>query len=84
MKIRLAGSSDLVLAWSAELERTYGIKGAVYPSRYSSNEVRVYFDLDDRQAAIVVGLSAAPAQSTESNTAVTRQPARTPRVKHGR
>jgi hypothetical protein len=34
MKIRLMGSSDLVRAWSRELEKSYGIKGAEYPSRY--------------------------------------------------
>lgn len=84
MKIRLIGSVDLVRAWSAELERAYGIKGAEYPSRYSSNEVRVYFDLDDRQAAAVVGLAAAPAQPAESGTAVARPLNRTPRGKHGR
>jgi hypothetical protein len=83
VKIRLVGSSDLVRAWSAELERAYGIKGAIYPSRHGSHEIRVYFDLDDRQAAAVVGLAAAPAQP-DGGTAVARRPARTPRVKHGR
>lgn len=62
MKIRLMGSADLVRAWGAELKRAYGITGAEYPSRYGGNEVRIYFDLDDRQAAAVVGLTtAAPA-----------------------
>lgn len=56
MKIRLVGSADLVDAWCAELERAYSIKGAKYPSR-NSNEKRVYFDLDDRKAADVVGLT---------------------------
>lgn len=63
MKIRLMGSADLVRAWSKELESSYGIKGAEYPSRYGGNEIRAYFDLDDRQAAAIVGLpdpSAAP------------------------
>lgn len=32
MKMRLSGAADLVRAWSAELERAYGIKGAEYPS----------------------------------------------------
>lgn len=82
MKIRLIGSADLVRAWSAELGRAYGIKGATYPSRYNNNEVRVYFDLDDRQAAAVVGLTETPA--TDNGPAATRRPAKTPRVKHGR
>lgn len=59
MKIRLMGSADLVRAWSAELERAYGIKGKEYPSRYGDGDVRAYFDLDDRQAASVVGLDTA-------------------------
>lgn len=66
MKIRLIGAADLVRAWSAELERAYGIRGAEYPSRYGKNEVRAYFELDDRQAAALVGLSSpssAPATS---------------------
>lgn len=58
MKIRLIGSADLVRAWSAELERAYGLKGAAYPSRYNKNELRVYFDMDDRQAADLMGVSA--------------------------
>jgi len=74
MKFRLIGKSDLIRAWSAELERAYGINGAVYPSRYSSTELRMYFDLDDRQAAAVVGLPAAPVQPAESGTAVALSP----------
>ena len=55
MKIRLMGSPDLVRAWSNELERAYGITASIYPSRRGGNEVRAYFDLDDRQAASIVG-----------------------------
>lgn len=66
MKIRLMGSADLVHAWSAELEKSYGIKGAEYPSRYGNGEIRAYFDLDDRQAAAIVGL---PASATGASPA---------------
>lgn len=58
MKIRIIGKRDLVDAWSKELNRSYGIKPALYPSRYSDDEIRAYFDLDDRQAAEIVGLPA--------------------------
>lgn len=54
MKIRLVGSADLVRAWSAELQKAYGITGREYPSRYNEAEIRAYFDLDDRQAAAIV------------------------------
>lgn len=68
MKIRLIGSADLVRAWSAELQRAYGITGREYPSRYNNAEVRAYFDLDDRQAAAIVGMPepapAAPGQAS--------------------
>lgn len=68
MKIRLIGSSDIVRAWGQELERTYGIKGKEYPSRYSEAEVRLYVDLDDRQAALIVGLgNSTPANSSAVN-----------------
>lgn len=70
MKIRLMGSADLVRAWARELEKSYGIKGAEYPSRYGNGEVRMYFDLDDRQAATIVGLTAT----------MTAAPASTPTV----
>lgn len=56
MKIRLMGSADLVNAWKTALEKAYGITGATYPSRGGAGEARVYFDLDDRQAAAIVGL----------------------------
>ena len=71
MKIRLMGSADLVRAWSMELEKSYGIKGAEYPSRYGGNEIRAYFDLDDRQAAAIVGLPVAT-----GTTAPTSPPAK--------
>lgn len=58
MKIRLMGSPDLVRAWSAKLERAYGLKASIYPSRRGGNEIRAYFDLDDRQAASIVGQEA--------------------------
>jgi hypothetical protein len=54
MKIRLIGSEDLVTAWAAELQRAYGVKVALYPSR-GGPEVRAYCDLDDRAAAEIVG-----------------------------
>jgi len=56
MKIRLMGSADLVNTWKAALENAYGITGATYPSRGGAGDARVYFDLDDRQAAAIVGL----------------------------
>jgi hypothetical protein len=56
MKIRLLGSADLVAAWQAALEKDYEIKGARYPAR-GSNDLRVYFDIDDRKAAEIVGMS---------------------------
>lgn len=58
MKIRLMGSADLVNAWKDALEKANGITGATYPSRGGGGETRVYFDLDDRQAAAIVGLQA--------------------------
>lgn len=63
MKIRLMGSPDLVRAWSAELERVYGLKASIYPSRRGGNEIRAYFDLDDRQAASIVGQEATATDS---------------------
>lgn len=84
MKIRLIGSVDLVRAWSAELERAYGIKGTIYPSRYNSNEVRVYFDLDDRLAAAVIGLTATPpAPAAGTSADVVRRPRKARKLKHG-
>ncbi|MFC4161961.1 hypothetical protein [Chitinimonas lacunae] len=56
MKIRLMGPPDIVRAWRAMLEQEYGIVGAEYPNR-GSNDVRAYFDLDDRVAASIAGLS---------------------------
>lgn len=79
VKIRLVGSADLVRAWCAELERAYGIKAATYPSRSNSNDVRAYFDLDDRQAAQLVGLPAVDAAAAA--TTVTRRRPRTPKLK---
>lgn len=55
MKIRLMGSPDLIRAWGEELQRAYGVTGRVYPCR-GGNDVRLYVDLDDRQAAALVGL----------------------------
>jgi hypothetical protein len=88
MKIRLLGSVDLVRAWSRELERAYGIKGREYPSRYGDNEIRAYFDLDDRQAAEIVGLqkNGAPAPATKTPAPATprataKRPAQLPRKK---
>jgi hypothetical protein len=91
MKIRLLGSADLVRAWSRELERAYGIKGKEYPSRYGGNEIRAYFDLDDRQAAAIVGLpqdgapAPTPAPATKAaatpRTAAAKRPAQLPRKK---
>jgi hypothetical protein len=72
MKIRLIGSADLVRAWSAELERAYGLKGSVYPSRYNKNELRVYFDMDDRQAANLMGVSAGAEPPKSSKSALPR------------
>jgi hypothetical protein len=42
MKIRLIGSADLVRAWGAEFERSYGIKAAEYPSRYNRAHTEPY------------------------------------------
>lgn len=56
MKIRLMGSPDLIRAWGAELHRAYGVAGREYPCR-GSHEIRLYLDLDDREAAKIVGLS---------------------------
>ena len=55
MKIRLMGPTDLVRAWARELERAYDLTASEYPSR-SESETRVYFDLDDRLAASIVGM----------------------------
>jgi hypothetical protein len=69
MKIRLMGSPDLVRAWKAALEQSFGIHGAEYPSRRGGTDLRVYFDLDDRVAEQVIDrLNAA------RSTAVTRKP----------
>lgn len=75
MKIRLMGRADLVRAWASELEKSYGIKGAEYPSRYGNGEVRMYFDLDDRQAAAIVGLTT-PAMTTTPVSAPAVSPRR--------
>ena len=64
MKIRLMGAPDLVRAWKAALEKSYGIHGAEYPARYGT-DIRVYFDLDDRVAAKAI----ASFQSTGADTA---------------
>ncbi|MBI2770493.1 MAG: hypothetical protein HYX47_12780 [Burkholderiales bacterium] len=75
MKIRLMGTADLVSAWKAALEKEYGIQGETYPSRRGQGEVRVYFELDDRQAAAIVGLPAAAsavAAAAPSTAAVVR------------
>jgi len=53
VKIRLLGAPDLVRAWAKELERSYGVVGKEYPSRYGS-DLRYYCDLDDRLAERVV------------------------------
>jgi len=55
MKIRLIGSPDLIRAWAAELKKAYGVTGREYPCRGSS-DVRLYIDLDDRQATALVNL----------------------------
>jgi hypothetical protein len=57
MNIRIMGSPDIVLGWKAMLEREYGISGAVYPNRGRGGDVRAYFNLDDRVAAQIVGVS---------------------------
>lgn len=65
MKIRLMGSPDLVRAWKAAMEQSYGIHGAEYPSRHG-NDLRVYFDLDDRVAAkAIASFQSAPATTTD-------------------
>lgn len=69
MKIRLMGSSDLVDSWCQELERAYSIKGSKYPCR-NSNETRVYFDLDDRKAAEVVGLAAVQSKTLDAQRSI--------------
>lgn len=75
MKIRLMGAPDLVRAWKAAMEQSYGIVGAEYPSRYGT-DVRVYFDLDDRVAEKIVARfqSAVPESSKQpKSTAVARR-----------
>ncbi len=54
MKIRLMGAADLVQGWAAELEREYAMRAAFYPMRGSSNGLRAYLDLDDRQASDIL------------------------------
>jgi len=54
MKLRLMGSPDLVRAWKQMFEHEWGITGAEYPSRRGGNELRVYFDIDDRFAMFTV------------------------------
>lgn len=61
MKIRLMGSPDLVRAWSAAIEKAFGIKCAEYTCR-GSTDLRAYADLDDRIAAAVAFQSAEQAQ----------------------
>lgn len=78
MKIRLMGSADLVRAWSLELEKSYGITSAEYPCR-GSTEIRAYFDLDDRQAAVIVGLP--PAEHATPSTSAPANPAPRRRLK---
>ena len=54
MKIRLMGMPDLVRRWQAELERAYNVKGTEYANRGGDPQIRVYFDLDDREAEAVL------------------------------
>lgn len=68
MKIRLIGSADLVRAWAASMQNTFGITGREYPSRYASSELRVYFDLDDRLAESVIKKPSGPSTSGKSKT----------------
>lgn len=59
MRIRIEGSPDLVEAWKKRLEEAYGITGSVYANhRRNQEDIRCYFNLDDRQAAEIVGLMA--------------------------
>jgi len=67
MKIRLTGSPDLVRAWSAALEKAFGVRCAEYPCR-GSNEIRAYVDIDDRIAAAVAFQSAEQAQKGYERT----------------
>lgn len=50
MKIRIIGSADLVERASKVL-RAAGVPAKMYPSRYSTAEMRLYCDVDDRAAA---------------------------------
>lgn len=56
MKLRLSGPPDIVHKWGEELKKSYGIACAEYPDRRGGNEIRLYCDVDDRLAAILVGL----------------------------
>ena len=80
MNIRIMGASDLVRAWSAALEREYGISAALYPMRGETNGLRAYFSLDDRRATEVIGINRTPQQS-QSSTAVAAPARRTARSK---
>jgi len=74
MNIRIMGSPDIVLGWKAMLEREYGISGAVYPNRGTGGDVRAYFNLDDRVAAKIVGVS--PSNEVEAPAGVPAKPGR--------
>ncbi|MYM92242.1 hypothetical protein [Duganella vulcania] len=58
MKIRSMGRAVLMRAWSAQLEKPYGIRAAENPSRYGNSESRAYCGLDDSQAAAIAGFPA--------------------------
>lgn len=78
MKIRLMGSADLVRAWQRALEQEYNIQGTEYPSRRGTGDARAYFDLDDRTAAAIVGITA-PRQTPDAATIPQRITARAQR-----
>ena len=75
MKIRLMGQPDLVRRWQRELERSYRVKGREYANRGNDPQVRIYFDLDDREAeAILNQINDQPEKQTRSSKTEPEKP----------
>lgn len=75
MKIRLMGQPDLVRRWQRELERSYRVKGREYANRGNDPQVRIYFDLDDREAeAILNQMNDQPEKQTRSSKTEPEKP----------
>jgi hypothetical protein len=79
MNIRIMESPDIVLGWKAMLELEYGISGAVYTNRGAGGGVRAYFNLDDRVAAKIRGVS--PSTEVEARAGVPAKPGRGSRTR---